>query len=85
VNSTIRPTSSSVTTPPGGALRVDEATQVEICEVVGIAREEELFARDPVPVGGQRSRAAEQFRLEDEADSRLLLGPNGDMRPHRIR
>ena len=85
-NPMTRPAASSSTTPPADGfgewntvrvaiapcclVRVDERSQVEVGEVVGVAGQEELFAVDPLPVGGERARAAEQFRLEDRADRR---------------
>ncbi len=57
--------------------------QIELRKVVGIAGEEHLLAVDPVPVGGQRPGAAEQFRLEERADVGRR-GPRGHMAAHDV-
>ena len=66
------------------AVRVDERPQVEVREVVGVARQEELFVLDPGAVGQQRPGAAEQLRLEERADRRRS-GALGQVAAHHLR
>jgi hypothetical protein len=63
---------------------VDECPQIEIGQVVGVARKEEFLPRHPLPVGGERSGAAKQFRLEERTDRRRL-GTHGKVLPYHIR
>ena len=62
-------------------VRVDQGSQVEVGEVVGVQRQEHLFPVDPIPVGAQRAGAAEQFGLEDGQD-RGRRGPRGHVVAH---
>ena len=95
---TVPAASSSMTPPADGrsewktvsvaiasysAVGLDQGAQVEVGEVVGVAGQEHLLPVDPVPVGGERARAAEQFRLEDRAHRRRP-GPPGYVVTNRI-
>src|SRR5262245_11986269 len=63
---------------------VDERSQIEIRDVVGVARQEELFTVDPPPVGEERAGAAQQLRLEVGAD-RGRRRTRGKVAAHHVR
>ena len=63
-------------------VRLDQGSQIEIGEVVGVAGQEHLFPVHPGPVGGERAGAAEQFRLEEGAHALASrLAPRGGDAP----
>src|SRR5689334_4002165 len=63
---------------------VHERSQVEIREVVGIAGQEDLFAVHPLPVGGERTRAAQQLRFVERPNRREPLIP-GQITAYHVR
>src|SRR5690348_11468620 len=65
-------------------VRLDQQAQVEIGEVVGVADQEHLLTIYPGPVGGERARAAEQFRFVGGAHGRRP-GSRFEVVTHHIR
>ena len=62
---------------------IDELAQIEVREIVGVARQERLFAVDSPPVGEKRAGAPEQFWLEEGAD-RWRRGACGNVAAHHV-